>query len=186
MAGNPALWTVLHGFFLHRWVTNTSDLGEEISNLLGILLLAHGGPGSLEDIPAFLDKVRGGRPCPEHLVDEVREKYRYIGGASPLPGITVSAARKLEETCGLPAHVGMLDWQPFLEDTIPRMVADGISKALVICLVPHFSECSVGRYRQRTASLSVVAGCCVSGCAKRWTAAGSVSCLSMYSSVRRS
>ncbi|OFV80184.1 MAG: ferrochelatase [Acidobacteria bacterium RBG_16_64_8] len=127
-------------------------MGVEIGDLLGVLLLAHGGPGSLDDIPAFLDRVRGGRPCSEQVVNEVREKYRHIGGASPLPGISQSTAKKLEKACGFPVYTGMLHWQPFLEDTIPRMTAHGISRALVICLVPHFSECSVGRYRQRTAA----------------------------------
>ena len=117
-----------------------------------ILLLAHGGPSSLEDVPAFLEQVRGGRPCSEELVDEVREKYRFIGGASPLPDITRRTASKLENACGLPVYVGMLHWHPLLEDAVPQMVLDGVSRALVICLVPHFSECSVGRYRRRTAS----------------------------------
>ena len=127
-------------------------MGVEIAYSPAILLLAHGGPSSLEDIPAFLDRIRGGRPCPQQVIDEVVEKYRSIGGASPLPGITMSAAGKLREACGLPVYVGMLHWTPLLEDTITRMVADGISKALAICLVPHYSECSVGRYRQRTSS----------------------------------
>ncbi len=82
----------------------------------------------------------------------MREKYRFIGGASPLPGITRHAASKLEKACGLPVYVGMLHWHPFMEDTIVQMVRDGISRALVICLVPHFSDCSVGRYRRKTAS----------------------------------
>jgi protoporphyrin/coproporphyrin ferrochelatase len=117
-----------------------------------VLLLAHGGPGSLEEIPAFLEKVRGGRPCSEELVSEVRERYRAIGGASPLPDITRSTAKKLEDECGLPVYTAMLHWQPFVEDVIPQMVLDGISKALVICLVPQYSEASIGRYRRRTAA----------------------------------
>jgi ferrochelatase len=116
------------------------------------LLLAHGGPSSLEDIPAFLAQVRGGRPCSEELVDEVRERYRSIGGCSPLRDITRRTAEKLERACGLPVYVGMLHWHPFLEDALSQMVLDGVSKALVICLVPQFSECSVGRYHRRTAS----------------------------------
>jgi ferrochelatase len=127
-------------------------LGVKIGTMLGVLLLAHGGPSSLGDIPAFLEQVRGGRPFPDELVDEVRERYRLIGGASPLPDITRRAARKLEKACGLPVHVGMLHWHPFLEDAIPQMVLEGISRALVICLVPHFCECSVGRYHRRAAS----------------------------------
>lgn len=124
----------------------------EIGTFRGILLLAHGGPSSLEDIPAFLEQVRGGWPCSEQLVEEVREKYRFVGGASPLPDITHRTARKLEEACGLPVYVGMLHWHPLVEHTLPQMVTDGISRALVICLVPHFSECSVGRYHRRAGS----------------------------------
>jgi ferrochelatase len=120
--------------------------------LRGILLLAHGGPSSLEDIPAFLERVRDGRPCSEQLVEQVREKYRLIGGASPLPDITHRAAGKLEKACGLPVYVGMLHWHPLLEDAITQMTTDGVSKALAICLVPHFSDCSVGRYQRRIAS----------------------------------
>ena len=116
------------------------------------MLLAHGGPTSIEDIPAFLAQVRGGRPCSQELVDQVREKYCLIGGCSPLPEITRRTAEKLEKACGLPVYVGMLHWHPFLEDALPQMVSDGVSRALVICLVPQFSECSVGRYHRRTAS----------------------------------
>jgi protoporphyrin/coproporphyrin ferrochelatase len=126
--------------------------GVNTETVLGILLLAHGGPSSLEDVPAFLEQVQGGRPCSEQLREEVRERYRFIGGASPLPDITRRAASKLEKACGLPAYVGMLHWPPLLEDAISQMVLDGVSRALVICLVPHFSECSVGRYHRRTAS----------------------------------
>jgi ferrochelatase len=118
----------------------------------GILLLAHGGPSSLEDVPAFLDKVRDGRPCSDELVAEVRERYRAIGGASPLPDITRRTAKKLQEACGLPVYTGMLHWHPFVEETLPQMVLDGISRALVICLVPQYSEAGVGRYHRRTAA----------------------------------
>ncbi len=115
----------------------------------GILLLAHGGPHSLEDVPAFLESVRGGRPTPDALATEVQERYRLIGGASPLPGITRRVAAALESACGLPVYVGMLYWHPFLEETIAQMAGEGIASALAICLVPQFSERSVGRYRHR-------------------------------------
>jgi ferrochelatase len=38
------------------------------------------------------------------------------------------------------------------------MVLDGISRALVICLAPHFSDCSIGRYHRRTASAAAGPG----------------------------
>jgi len=135
-----------------RRAPNAFERGVEIGNLLGVLLLAHGGPGSVDDIPAFLEQVRGGRPSSKQLVDEVRERYRLIGGASPLPGVTKTTAEKLERACGLPVYVGMAHWHPFLEDTVQQMVRDGVSRALVICVVPHYSALSIGRYRERMAS----------------------------------
>jgi protoporphyrin/coproporphyrin ferrochelatase len=140
--------------FLHRWghanAPNAFGLGEKIATLPGILLLAHGGPSSLDDVEPFLQQVRGGRPCSRELVDDVCERYRHIGGASPLPQITRRVAGGLEDACGLPVYVGMLHWHPFLEKTIPQMVDEGVSGALVMCLTPHFSACSVGQYRSRT------------------------------------
>ena len=135
-----------------RFVPNTFKLGVKIGTLPGILLLAHGGPSSLEEIPAFLEQVRGSRLRSEELLGKVLEKYAFIGGASPLPDIARRAASKLEKACGLPVYVGMLHWHPFLEDAILQMVLDGVSRALAVCLVPHFSEFSVGRYHRRTAA----------------------------------
>ena len=121
-------------------------------------MLAHGGPGSLEEIRAFLEEVRGGRPCSDELVAEVRERYRAIGGASPLPDITRRTAKRLQEACGLPVYTGMLHWHPFLEETIPQMVLDGVSRAVVICLVPQYSEAGIGRYYRRTAAAALELG----------------------------
>lgn len=46
----------------------------------GVLLLAHGAPDKLEDIPEFLRNVRGGRPLPEPAVKEIVHRYSLIGG----------------------------------------------------------------------------------------------------------
>ena len=116
----------------------------------GILLLAHGGPSSLDEIPGFLEQVRGGRPYSEEQLNKVREKYRLIGGASPLPAITYRAAEMLEAVCEIPVYVGMLHWHPFIEDVVSQMAADEVSDALVICLSPYYSDISVGRYRRKT------------------------------------
>ncbi len=58
----------------------------------GILLLAYGGPDQLEDVPAYLLDIRGGRETPQALVDEITHRYAAIGGYSPLLPITRSAA----------------------------------------------------------------------------------------------
>lgn len=113
----------------------------------GIILLAYGGPDSLSDVPAFLERVRGGRHTPQRLVDEISERYRRIGGRSPLLSITRSVARKLEETVSVPVYVGMRHWRPFIRDVVAQMMDDGIRHIVAICMAPHFSSASIGVYR---------------------------------------
>ena len=39
---------------------------------VGVLLMAHGTPSSLDDMPEYLTLVRGGRPPSDELVHEMR------------------------------------------------------------------------------------------------------------------
>ena len=56
----------------------------------GILLMAHGTPSSLDDMPEYLQLVRGGRPPSPELIAEMRGSYEAIGGRSPLTEITLA------------------------------------------------------------------------------------------------
>ncbi|MEE8240146.1 MAG: ferrochelatase, partial [Nitrospirales bacterium] len=63
---------------------------------IAILLMALGGPQCLEDVEPYLLDIRGGRPTPPDLVEEIRERYRATGGKSPVPEIMQEIARRLE------------------------------------------------------------------------------------------
>jgi ferrochelatase len=114
-----------------------------------ILLLAYGGPDSLDDIPAYLLDIRGGRETPQALVDEITHRYAAIGGYSPLLQITRSTAAQLQERIGLPVYVGMRHWTPWIKDTVAQMAADVVERAAVICMAPHYSSMSIGAYRRK-------------------------------------
>jgi protoporphyrin/coproporphyrin ferrochelatase len=122
---------------------------SQISPQSAILLMAYGGPESLDDIPAYLLDIRGGRETPQHLIDEITGRYRQIGGRSPLLAITQSAARKLSQRMGIPVYVGMRHWHPYIKDVIAQMAADGIQHIIAICMAPHYSTLSVGAYRKK-------------------------------------
>jgi ferrochelatase len=117
----------------------------------GVLLLAHGGPDSPDDIPAYLVEVRGGRPAPPGLVEEIAGRYRQIGGCSPLGEITRSAAARLGEALRMPVYVGMRHWQPTIREEVGRMVADGLQHCIAVCMAPHAGALSSGAYRARLA-----------------------------------
>jgi len=114
----------------------------------GVLLLAHGAPDKLEDIPDFLLKVRGGRPLPQAAVEEITRRYALIGGGSPLRAHTERQAQALASLLGLPVYVGMRNWRPFIAAAVEQMAAAGVEGAVCICLAPQNSRTSVGLYRR--------------------------------------
>ncbi len=116
-----------------------------------ILTLALGGPDSLEDVEAYLNDVRHGRPTSPELVSEFRERYRRIGGKSPLRDITTRQAKGLEAKLGsegyrVRAYVGMRHWHPYVREGIAEIARDGLRKVVAFCLTPYYSRMSVGAY----------------------------------------
>ncbi len=112
-----------------------------------VLLLAHGTPDELADIPKYLSNVVSGRPMPQTVVDEITHRYSLIG-KSPLTALTLEQGRLLSEAVGVPVYVGMRNWKPYIADVVRQMKADGITEAAAICLAPQNSRTSVGLYRR--------------------------------------
>jgi len=112
-----------------------------------VLLLAHGTPDRIEEIPAYLANVTSGRPLPPAVVAEIQHRYSLIG-RSPLTEITMRQSALISQELGLPTYVGMRNWKPYIRDTVLQMAADGITHAVAICLAPHNSSTSVGLYRR--------------------------------------
>ncbi|MCU1272279.1 MAG: ferrochelatase [Acidobacteriaceae bacterium] len=114
---------------------------------MAVLLLAHGSPNSVDDVPEFLLRVTGGRPLPAEAIEEISHRYAAIG-KSPLTELTLKQAELLARQIGMPVYVGMRNWHPFVAQALQQMQADGIRHAVVICLAPHNSRTSVGLYRK--------------------------------------
>jgi len=112
-----------------------------------VLLIAHGSPERVEDIPEFLQNISRGRPMSDNVVHEVQHRYSLIG-SSPLTRITRAQAAGVARELGIPAYVGMRNWHPFIADTLREMTKDGVEQAVAICLAPHNSQTSVGLYKQ--------------------------------------
>ena len=122
---------------------------------IGILLLAYGGPDSLDDVEPYLLDIRGGRPTSPELVEEIKERYALIGGRSPLLEITRQQAKALEAHLNregkarFRAYVGMRHWQPRIKEALAEMADDGIKRAVVLVMAPHYSRMSIGAYFKR-------------------------------------
>lgn len=117
-----------------------------IPDKMAVLLLAHGSPDSVEEVPEFLLRVTGGRPLPAPVVDEVKHRYGLIGH-SPLTELTLKQGELLARELRMPVYVGMRNWKPFIADAVSAMVANEIEHVVAICLAPQNSRTSVGLYR---------------------------------------
>lgn len=120
------------------------------SDATAALLLAYGGPDSLDDVAPYLADVRGGRATPQRLVEEVRSRYAVIGGRSPLLARTREQAAALATALG-PAwrtSVGMRHWKPYIAETLEALAAEGVRRVVALPMAPHHSELSVGAYRR--------------------------------------
>jgi ferrochelatase len=118
-----------------------------LSQRTAVLLLAHGTPDNLDEIPEYLRNITGGRPLPEQVIEEIRHRYSLIG-PSPLTRLTLEQGRRLSDALGIPVYVGMRNWKPFIADVIQAMRNDGITQFAAICLAPQNSRTSVGLYRR--------------------------------------
>ena len=117
-----------------------------------VLLLAHGTPETIEQIPAYLRNVVSGRPLPQHLIEEIQRRYALIGH-SPLTEITLEQGWLVEAELAaageqIPVYVAMRNWRPYIPDVIKKMRADGVEEVAALCLAPQNSRTSVGLYRR--------------------------------------
>ncbi len=116
-----------------------------------VLLMAYGTPRTLGDVEAYYTHIRGGRkPTPEELAN-LMERYKAIGGTSPLIRITEGERSKLQSKLAASGsetrvYSAMKHSPPFIADVVKEAAADGVDELLSITLAPHYSKMSVGTY----------------------------------------
>ena len=114
-----------------------------------VVLMAYGSPSRPEDVRPYLEDVRGGRPVSEEAVAELAERYRRIGGRSPLDDVTEAQRAALERALGMPVFVGMKHWRPRISEAVEAALAAGATRIVGLVLAPHYSRLSIGGYRER-------------------------------------
>jgi ferrochelatase len=127
----------------------------ELQRPTAILLMALGGPDSLESVEPFLKEVRGGRPTPPELIEDVRERYRITGGKSPVPAIMKDVSRLLEQKLNGPGgeryrvYVGYRHWKPFIKQAYEELMDDLPERVIGLCMAPQYSSMSVAAYQKK-------------------------------------
>lgn len=124
---------------------------EGAAPVIGVLVMAYGGPDNIDQVEPYLMDVRGYRPTAPEIVHEVRERYREIGGRSPILEQTQQQAAALEAELNASvgnfrAFVGMRHWHPYIKETLAEMQAQGIQRVVGLAMAPHYSRMSIEAY----------------------------------------
>jgi protoporphyrin/coproporphyrin ferrochelatase len=121
----------------------------------GILLMTFGSPATLDDLPAYLASVRGGRPASEDVLAEFKRRYFLIGG-SPLLERTRAQAAALQTLLNDTASsgeryvvaAGMRHARPYIADALTDLVQAGATRIAAIIMSPQYSPIIMGGYHR--------------------------------------
>lgn len=133
-----------------------------------LLLLSFGGPEGPDDVVPFLENVTRGRGIPRERLVEVGAHYYRFGGISPINGqcralIAALESDFAEQGLSLPIYWGNRNWEPYVADTVARMAADGVRRALVFVTSAYSSYSGCRQYREDLAGAVAAGGEAVAG-----------------------
>ncbi len=116
-----------------------------------ILLLSFGGPEGPDDVIPFLENVTRGRGVPRERLAEVAEQYELFGGVSPINDqnrslLDALRSELVRRDIDLPVHWGNRNWDPFVEDTMATLAADGHRRVLALATSAYSSYSACRQY----------------------------------------
>jgi ferrochelatase len=118
----------------------------------GVLLMAYGSPDTEAEIEPYYTHIRHGRPPTPELLQELQERYRQVGGRTPLSDISEATRAGLEERLNAEGDrhyrviLGMKHWHPYIASAVRQLADEGIHRAVGLILAPHYSTRSVAEY----------------------------------------
>lgn len=117
-------------------------------NRYAVLVMHYGTPRSLDEVLPYYTHIRRGRPPDAESLRELTERYRAIGGPSPLNELSRRQAEAIVAAMGpdVSLYVAAKHVPPFLADVVAQMARDGVWRAAGVVLAPHYSRMSVGAY----------------------------------------
>jgi protoporphyrin/coproporphyrin ferrochelatase len=124
---------------------------EDMPAYDAFLLLSFGGPEGPGDVLPFLENVTRGRGVPQERLAEVAEHYHAYGGVSPINAQNRALLKSIgaafaADGIDLPLYWGNRNWRPFLEDTVRRLKADGVRRAIAFVTSAYSSYSACRQY----------------------------------------
>lgn len=127
-----------------------------------VILMAYGSPDNLDQVAAYYTDIRRGSPPPPELLEELKDRYRAIGGGSPLSRLVEAQRTALEGELArrgrpIPVYAGMRHIAPRIADVVGRLAEDGAERFVAIALAPQQSSNGAGYRRAVEGALAAQA-----------------------------
>ena len=137
--------------------------GMDHAHYDALVVVSFGGPAAPDDVMPFLENVTRGRAVPRERLLEVAEHYHHFGGVSPINAQNRALVEALRTELvargpALRVYWGNRNWHPFLADTLRRMAADGVRRALAFVTSAFASYSSCRQYLEDIARARVEVG----------------------------
>jgi ferrochelatase len=125
-----------------------------MKNHTAVILIALGGPRSTDEVGPFMAAFMG-RPATAPVVTAVVERYKLIGGKSPLPELVKAQADALERELGTGyrAYEGFRYTKPMVAESFDRAIKDGARRVIALSMSPFSTEVTTGAYKSACTGL---------------------------------
>ena len=128
-----------------------------------VLFVSFGGPEGPDEVVPFLQRVTAGRNIPEERLRLVGQHYFDRGGVSPINQLCREMIASVESGLAeagldLPVYWGNRNSEPFLDDTVEAMAADGVRRAAAFVTSAYSSYSGCRQYRENIAAAQALVG----------------------------
>lgn len=133
--------------------SHDATVAHETHDYDAVLVVSFGGPEGPDDVMPFLDNVLRGLKIPPPVKQRITERYARFDGVSPINAETRAFIAALEtelraHDIALPVYWGNRNWHPLLPDTLKKMQADGVKRAIAHVTSTFGSYSGCRKYRE--------------------------------------
>ncbi|WP_010275162.1 ferrochelatase [Paenibacillus senegalensis] len=123
--------------------------------MIGIIIFAYGAPNSVDDLESYYTHIRYGKKPTAEQLEAARQRFARTGTADLLGAVTQRQAQALELllkpyfTEPLRVYTAFKHTPPFAQDTVSRMVEEGVTRILTLPISPLYSKTGAGQYQRK-------------------------------------
>ena len=128
-----------------------------------LLLVSFGGPESLGEVEPFLQRITEGKNIPSDRLEEIVNRYKTVGGVSPLNANIRNIKNKLEfeikgRDIDIPIFIGHRNTEPLIVNAVNEMKTSGVARCLAWFSSPYSSYSSCRQYTENIENACIQIG----------------------------